>query len=293
MSQESGNSISMFGSEHELCESDFSNPQKKYFLFHGFGSNKDEMSLLAERISGDGNICYLFDYDSFCGIDTAAQIFLELLEALIKPESSDDRLECIFVGHSMGGLLARTICLGSTNILKVKMIITLGTPNIGTKFSKRYVRRLAEVIDACYFGQHREKILNSRSLRQMCEFGCDDEILFMTALNNESKKSNKVPIMSISGGNRRLNFGGNKIKNILLNNQIQKLLDNAPNDGLIPEKCSDIREAFNSDNHFHYNTYTEFGSVNHFTLTKNQLLAFYVRGLELNSSESQSESSSK
>lgn len=291
MSQDAGNSISMFGSEVELSECDFSIPGEKYFLFHGFGSNKDEMSLLAERISGDGNICYLFDYDSFCGIDTATQIFLELLEALLKPESSDGRLECVFVGHSMGGLLARTICLGSTNILKVKMMITLGTPNIGTKFSKRYVKRLAEVIDALYFGSHREKILNSRSLRQMCEFGSDDETLFMNALNNESEKSNKVPIMSISGGNRRLDFGGNKIKNILLNNQIQKLLENAPNDGLIPEKSSDIREAFNSDNHFHHNKYTEFESVNHFTLTKNQRIAFYIRGLELNASESQSESS--
>jgi alpha-tubulin suppressor-like RCC1 family protein/pimeloyl-ACP methyl ester carboxylesterase len=74
---------------------------------------------------------YVFDYESWRDYETETGVSLQ--HALAQAYSRDGFKDAIVVGHSMGGLVARSaaIGLGSQSVL-VRGILTLGSPHLGT-----------------------------------------------------------------------------------------------------------------------------------------------------------------
>lgn len=111
-------------------------------LIHGFGSHGLTMSLMRTYIIRYSN------YNVIC--PTYQSLFFTNIEEIVKTVIKQINLEIKygdtihFVGHSLGGIIAKAICASSDlkSGVKIGNIVTLGTPHNGTLLATR-------VLDKC------------------------------------------------------------------------------------------------------------------------------------------------
>jgi hypothetical protein len=140
---------------------------KTIILLHGLFMNSMVMKPMEKRFLSLGYRVYQFNYKSVKYSDKT----LQKLELLV---NSIDSENIYFIGHSMGGLIARKYIENGYNIKKIKSIITLGTPH--------NTSRVGKVISNSIFN----KILGSAG---------DSGILS----NNNVTWNEKVPLGCIAG----------------------------------------------------------------------------------------------
>jgi hypothetical protein len=103
-----------------------------------------------------------------------------------------------------------------------------------------------------------------------------------TLLETLASKEIGVPVLSISGGMSFIEFGTSYVGNALANFIVQRMLNELPNDGLVPESSADAREHVKGHVD-HVNDYSEYAKTNHFTIFRNQEVALrLVKWLGIN-----------
>ncbi|MFH8338831.1 esterase/lipase family protein [Streptomyces sp. AM6-12] len=107
-------------------------PSPPVVLLHGFIDNRSVFVLLRRSLAQHGGQrVESLNYSPLtCDIRTAAELFGRHVEEICARTGSD-RVD--IVGHSLGGLIARYYvqCLGGD--LRVRTLVTLGTPHSGTR----------------------------------------------------------------------------------------------------------------------------------------------------------------
>ncbi|MBL1081417.1 alpha/beta fold hydrolase [Streptomyces actinomycinicus] len=107
-------------------------PGMPVVLLHGFIDNRSVFVLLRRALAQDGRQrVESLNYSPLtCDIRTAAELLGRHIEEICERTGSD-RVD--IVGHSLGGLIARYYvqCLGGD--LRVRTLVTLGTPHSGTR----------------------------------------------------------------------------------------------------------------------------------------------------------------
>jgi len=104
-------------------------------LLHGFFQTRQVWQLMEERLRADGFGVFSFDLGGLFwrlnnrSIDEQARMIGDKLEG-IADRYGLDRFHVI--GHSMGGLIARTYIQHHGGDRRVKSLVTLGTPHHGT-----------------------------------------------------------------------------------------------------------------------------------------------------------------
>lgn len=106
-------------------------------LIHGFGSHGLTMSLMRTYIIRYSN------YNVIC--PTYQSLFFTSIEEIVKAVIKQINLEIKygdtihFIGHSLGGIIAKAICASSDlkSGVKIGNIVTLGTPHNGTLLATR------------------------------------------------------------------------------------------------------------------------------------------------------------
>ena len=113
-------------------------PEKALVFIHGIFSShvtfEPLVAGLAERSPELARYgAYYFDYDFHQTIPASGRELAEVLGAAF-PEKKP---EVTLVGHSMGGLVARTALLQAGDLGMIKRLVMLGTPNHGTLHTAR------------------------------------------------------------------------------------------------------------------------------------------------------------
>lgn len=107
-------------------------PGAPVVLLHGFIDNRSVFVLLRRSLAQHGGQrVESLNYSPLtCDIRTAAELFGRHVEGICERTGSD-RVD--IVGHSLGGLIARYYaqCMGGD--LRVRTLVTLGTPHSGTR----------------------------------------------------------------------------------------------------------------------------------------------------------------
>ena len=146
--------------------SDF--PAPHTVLIHGLGRSRHDMWLLARRLRKliPETSVHAFDYHSR-RIPLAAAV--EQLDAFIAARTRGEPVS--FIGHSLGGIVARALDLRGNTSAPLKRLVTLGSPHQGALIARTLnPYRPARVI----FGPVLEE-LGSLSLEQtpkQLEIGC-------------------------------------------------------------------------------------------------------------------------
>jgi triacylglycerol lipase len=101
--------------------------QRTLVMLHGYGANRSNFYPLAAylRLRGIKKILF-YNYPSNMGAEKAAINFKEYLRKHVRGGDID------LIGHSMGGIVARTYLQLLGGPRRVKRCITLGTPHLGT-----------------------------------------------------------------------------------------------------------------------------------------------------------------
>lgn len=269
----SGDSLICFHTRKNCQPIDFLNAPN-VILIHGFMANSVYLSSMAENFEGNGFTVFLFNYNSYKGIANAAHSLLEKLarfDSLTDGYISKERVT--LVGHSMGGLVARSALALGDEYDVISSMITLGTPHSGTLTNfdllKYFVRAGEHITEAMPgFG------LECASAKEL--IGTDsDAVPLVEILNQNSDIQESTPILSISGGKNWMEFGKSFSANTIANALIQLEMAGQVNDGLVPEASSDLKNLlgpkFTEIEHF--NNYSEFKTTNHTYLVENQAIA--------------------
>jgi len=109
-------------------------PNKHVFLIlHGLGRHRSSMSKLTKALRKKGFSAYSLNYPStFQPVESHGDDLEHLLNGL------DGVTAVSFIGHSLGGLVARTLLSRKNswrNKIDAEQLITLGTPNNGAKIA--------------------------------------------------------------------------------------------------------------------------------------------------------------
>ena len=269
----SGDSLYRFPNLNDAATiSDFYLPQTAIFV-HGFTANAEYMSKLMYQFNGAGFNCLAFEYASFRGIDHAAKNLCDIL-ALIDGQSeclTNNRV--VLVGHSMGGLVARTMVLLYGGATFVRKVITLGTPHDGTLKDSRFLEYMAawgEQLSGLNPGGYGPS--NASGLQLI---GADTPNPLLARLRDATPPNPSVQFYSFSGGYPTLEFGRSKFKNFIANSYLQSRLS-PPNDGLVSESSSNLKQACAGtflEMSEHYNSYNEYQYTNHSELINNPTVA--------------------
>lgn len=88
----------------------------------------------------------------------------------------------------------------------------------------------------------------------------------------------RPPVLTISGGKPRLDFGKSRIVEELLNRQLQRLIGKKPNDGLVAEESVAFTPELASlpGDYEHFNSYAEYANTNHTYIVDNQTVQLQV-----------------
>ncbi|MFF7971712.1 alpha/beta fold hydrolase [Streptomyces sp. NPDC007905] len=107
-------------------------PGPPVVLLHGFIDNRSVFVLLRRSLVRNGRQrVESLNYSPLtCDIRTAAELLGRHVEEICERTGSD-RID--IVGHSLGGLIARYYVQCLSGDLRVRMLVTLGTPHSGTR----------------------------------------------------------------------------------------------------------------------------------------------------------------
>ena len=243
-------------------------------LIHGFTASGSYLVELASFLEEWGYRSLLFEFDSYLGIDTAA----EDIEARLLPISDAiSRHGMVLVAHSMGGLVARFFmrrCSKANSSLgnSLRGLCTLGSPHAGTLNDQTLIRRLADWSDLL---TGINPFLRSPTCRAATQLtGTDDERLIETLNTADRESPLRIPPLTVSGGLGHLEVAPGLIKNQFANQYLQRVLS-TPNDGLVTESSADLRAVLGRYDlpMEHFNSYPEYARTNHSYLVRNQTIA--------------------
>jgi pimeloyl-ACP methyl ester carboxylesterase len=247
-------------------------------LLHGFTSHGRYLIKLGHHLRGWGTDVFLFNYNSGIGIRDAAKSlshFLHKYDAM-----TDGRIRkrgVLLIAHSMGGLVARTAVLTDADTARtVRGIVTLGTPNDGAfvghklvKYVVAYGENLAGVM-----GIKPAKSLSSKELTKSDQ-GKDRPLIDW--LNTAwTSKQNLPPVLTISGGLRKLEFAKNGLVNGWINRKVQKWMGKRENDGLVTDNSVSVLNGKCAGVYEHYRSYPDFQQINHTYLITNAQVALKI-----------------
>ncbi len=265
----------------EIVVADSLKSGKNVILIHGFTAHGEYMNDPAETFRRYGLGVYVFDYDSYKGIDRAAASLHTLLESL--NSLSDGAIvsnKVSLVCHSMGGLVARSFCQAYSGDDYVDKVVTLGTPHAGTLLDSRTLGYLVKVGESLagsgvLRGYHRSC---KSAMQLMGKDAESSEDCLVAKMGRVAGGLEKVQKLSISGGKRRLIVGKGKVANALMNNYLQKKLSPGENDGLVAEVSSDWSANFPvlTNSPRHYTKYPEYENINHSFLINNHSISLKV-----------------
>jgi pimeloyl-ACP methyl ester carboxylesterase len=233
-------------------------------LIHGFTANSEYLKLLGDFLEQENFNCIYFNYWSYDGIKKAGDCLISELNYYSSFFQKDNNRLRI-VAHSMGGLVARQAIKTSKSFFK--KLVMLGTPNNGTLNDKWYIQFLLE------YGEYiSEEIPHAtpscKSALELTKSDDNSGKTFIDYLNSswQCPPLDVFPVLTISGGLNWLDFSDNFLKNKLYNFFIQRSLDKAQNDGLVPESSVEIPNRVKS--YLHFNRYPNYSDVNHSNLIK-------------------------
>ncbi|MEE9452873.1 MAG: thioesterase domain-containing protein [Paracoccaceae bacterium] len=98
-------------------------------ILHGLGRSTASMERLADRVGTAGFQTHLVDYPSSKGT-------IENLVEQVFPSLPSVPQKLHFVGHSLGGILAKKLALKLPDTRRGR-IVQIGTPNFGSKIAER------------------------------------------------------------------------------------------------------------------------------------------------------------
>lgn len=110
-------------------------------LLHGFGSHGVTMSLLRQYIikySDYNVICPTYQSLFLTNIESITAKVIDFINPILSP---NDTIH--FIGHSLGGIIAKSICNSYRlkESVKIGNLVTLGTPHNGTLLADRVLRK--------------------------------------------------------------------------------------------------------------------------------------------------------
>ena len=248
--------------------------KKTVIFIHGFTANAEYLLPLMRLFAADGFTSIAFNYPCYKGFDTAAFELFEYLCLMDKKCNlalSHERF--IIIGHSMGGLVARSLVSQYQGHRFVRKVITFGTPHDGTLENKMLELYVAsgETLSGLVKGGFSK---SSKSALQL--IGKDDaHHPLLTRLMSKGPPPGAVQFYSLSAGKPFIEFGNNKLVERMVNFVIQKHFSKAPNDGLVGEASSDLSQSKFSGcaaGCTHFNNYSKYGDINHSHIVNYQLL---------------------
>ena len=238
-------------------------------FIHGFTAHGRYMTQLASYVRGHEFSTALFNYDSYRGIDVGASDLGARLDAISVPLKQHGYA---LVAHSMGGLVAIQHVLADSPLMRLALrgIVLLGVPCAGTLRDKRVITYMLDWADWLTGPNPYARNLASRSALQLT--GNDGEKFLDGMRERLVKEPLSVPSLSVSGGMNFLEFGKGSLAGALRNRILQRLINNIPNDGLVPELSTDFSKM-HSGAGTHRGDYNDFVRINHTFLTRNQEIA--------------------
>ena len=246
-------------------------------FIHGFTAHGRYFKEFAQYFQDmDCYCCAIYNYDSYKGIDVAAQSLIDLLKPY---EEKICKFGFAMICHSMGGLVARFAINHLPDGLKQGLcgLVTLGTPHRGAFYSKRL---LSFVFDAgenlTGFIHPFQRLPISRSAAQVTG---SDGGSFFSNLASFKPAHQEIPVLSISGGFRFLEIGEPGVFSRVKSRVLQRLIDDGENDGLIEESSSDYTRAVGGEPPaaIHDNSYRSWPETNHTHVIHRQEVANNIK----------------
>ncbi|WP_213779929.1 alpha/beta fold hydrolase [Caballeronia sp. dw_276] len=280
-----GDELIKFSTGLRAKGADFDHADNVIFV-HGFTAHGSYLNGLAEYFDDNGFNSFIFNYNSYRGIEKAAETLHSLIAGINNLSKSEMCAEGIlgrkkfsFVCHSMGGLVARAFTYRNGACQYINRVVTLGTPHSGTLGNSEildYFLRWSEFVTEAVPGMTAKACLSAQELTSK-----DPAPMLLDRLQLENPAACEIPVLTISGGKQWLEFGNNRLFNSAWNSKIQRLLSPGQNDGLVSETSSSLQAVgfmHCLPNNQHYCDYPEFSQINHSNLINNQDLSIKMMG---------------
>lgn len=271
-----GDTLWSFQSMKKAKAADFEN-DNNVILIHGFTANGTYLINLAETLSEHGFNTFIFNYNSYRGIEFSAQVLAEQLEnfdsisngILLKHKTA-------LVCHSMGGLVGRALIQLSEQSKYVSSLVTLGTPHCGTLCDANFVHCLIKWAENISKENPKFK-KDCQSAKELTRIDNRGGISLLENLKSEVDSLKNIPVLSVSAGKDYLEIG-NDFLSRLAEKKLRKHFSGKINDGLVLEESSNIVSAIecNHTNFEHFNDYREYLDINHTYIIYNQSVALHV-----------------
>lgn len=257
--------------------SDF-NSDKNVILLHGFTATSVYLKKLGSDLHQLGFNVFYFNYNSYKGIDKAAEVMSDRITNLdLIGDGCISSNPVNIVAHSMGGLVARSFCQMYSGTKFVSSIFSIGTPHNGTLNDATYVDAFVKFYESLAgSGAPKGYRRDCRSLLQLTQ---QDKENFIEQLNSTQSMLGSIKLASISGGKRYLEIGKIFPFNRIANRILQIHLGNEDNDGLVCESSSSWKSNngnHSHSNYIHFNNYPEYLDLNHSYLIENQSVALKI-----------------
>jgi pimeloyl-ACP methyl ester carboxylesterase len=236
-------------------------------IIHGFTASSIYLETLAKSLANNGFNVFLFNYNSYRGIENAAQSLLGLLklfDQITNGNLSNNKLT--LVCHSMGGLVSRAFIQLMDGAKYCKGIVTLGTPHNGTLHNSEVLEIFLK------WGEYVSGVMPyfTPDCVSALELIGKDENKLIRKLNEDLEGLDGIDFLTISGGKPYLHFG-HKAWDLMINKAIQNVLETNENDGLVTESSSKLEQKFE-----HFNEYSDFKDINHSYLIENQFVSLKI-----------------
>lgn len=275
-----------FTDERSVVEKDFE--QKPLLLItHGFGSHCENLKILAQRFDDWGYTVIAFNYRSYAKIADIAKSLADLLKILCPPEIISSGPPIDAIGHSMGGLVLRSFILKEGGQQFIRRLAMLGTPNNATlKSSKivkhmlRHVKHVSHVLDPSI-----ASIARGMAAKELTKSDSSTgNMPFIDVLNGlQCLQQDSTPLLSIAAGGgptEGLRVSKRRLVNALINKELQRILGDPRNDGLVIEKSVNLKAFLDcvdgTCEHCNDDHYADYYHLDHSGLVESQIVAGLV-----------------